>query len=431
MKDNLEKAFKEKLDQFEAPYDASAWESMNSRLDAKQGAGGNSLLKWIIGSAAIIAVVSISAYFLNKNEATNPNEESKIAEKTINKVTKTTTPDELENVENNSTIKQNKEEEGVVGNSEPIENGNFDFVESDSNEEEKVDRAAEEETSNLNEKHSSETQISENVQSNDNAVSEIPKYNFIVGKLINNKVCKGESIFIRNTGAKNDIIKLQIDGNVFSLKKANAYEFTPDHSGSIQYLDGKNNVIAVEEFTVFENPNPEFNMKANIYEKGLPITKCETYGDYESVVWSFGKNKHEIKGRKATHSFFKKGEHSVTLTVMDYNGCKNAKTKQVRIDDDYNLMAVDAFTPNGVDPRNKVFMPFALTQRDVNFTLTIIDPRDNSVVYTTQDATKGWDGTDQRNGSMTPGETIYIWKVQLENPLPNERQVYAGTVVHD
>ena len=76
-------------------------------------------------------------------------------------------------------------------------------------------------------------------------------------------------------------------------------------------------------------------------------------------------------------------------------------------------------------------MPFALTQRDVNFTLTIVDPRDNSVVYSTQDATKGWDGTDQRTGSMTPSETVYIWKVQLENPLPNERQVYAGTVVHN
>ena len=430
MKDNLEKAFKEKLDQFEAPYDASAWESMNSRLDAKQGTGGN-LLKWIAGSAAVIAVVAVSSYFLMKEEVNSPNEKTRIAEQSIENNSDKVSSDKAKTIENKSTSNDTKDVEGSQVDVQPLVNGNSDPVEADQD----IEAPTKDEASNIGseivENPTSESKTPDNVQSNDNGASQKPQYNFIAGNLINNKICKGESIFIRNTGAKNDIIKLQINNDVFSLKKANVHEFKPEHSGSIIFLDGDNNVIGKEEFIVFENPTPEFNMKANIFEKGLPITKCETYGDYESVVWTFGKEKHKIEGRKAMHNFFKKGEHEVTLTVEDYNGCKNSRTKKVRIEDDYNLIAVDAFKPNGADPRNKVFMPFALTQRDVNFTLTIVDPRDNSVVYSTQDATKGWDGTDQRTGSMTPSETVYIWKVQLENPLPNERQVYAGTVVHN
>jgi hypothetical protein len=93
-------------------------------------------------------------------------------------------------------------------------------------------------------------------------------------------------------------------------------------------------------------------------------------------------------------------------------------------------MAVEAFIPNGSDPKTKAFMPFSLTQRDVPFTLTIIDPRDNGIVFTSKDASNPWTGIDERTGKMTDSETVFIWRVQLENSLPNERPVYAGTVVH-
>ena len=93
-------------------------------------------------------------------------------------------------------------------------------------------------------------------------------------------------------------------------------------------------------------------------------------------------------------------------------------------------MAMNAFKPNDGDPRNKAFIPFSLTQRDVDFTLSIIDPKDNSVVYTTSNVKEPWDGVDHRTGKMTPVGKVYIWKVQIDNPLPNERPIYAGTVIH-
>lgn len=431
MKDNLEKAFKEKLDQYEAPHDASAWDAMNKRLDAQQSTGGNNLLKWISGSAALIAVVAVGSYFLTREDTNQPVDRPEIAEQTTEQTSNTSTEDQ-------ETDETTVRESIVNEHQSSDETNSLNHEELVNEEKASSSEESQEHITGNDEDHlntADESTVNDgtptNIQSNDDGTPEKPAYNFVAGNLSSDQICKGESITITNNNGKNAIIKLQIDGDVISLKKEHSHTFKPATSGTVQFLNGDNQVIGKQVFTVFETPNPEFSMKANIFKDGLPVTNCETYGDYESVTWTFGKEKHIVKGRKATHHFFKKGEHDVILTVEDFNGCKNSLTKKVRIEDDYNLMAVDAFKPNGTDPRNKVFMPFSLTQRDVQFTLTIVDPRDNSVIYSTQDATKGWDGHDQRTGKMTPSETVYIWKVQLENPLPNERQVYAGTVVHN
>lgn len=431
MKDNLEKVFKEKLDQFEAPYDASAWESMNSRLDAQQGAGGNNTLKWIAGSAAVLAVLTVATYYFTNNESSTTAHQAEVHTKnTVDQSqpeADVKSSEEKENIEKTTPATVSTAKEDATNNVEhPVspdnDNEEISNVINQQDETNNEELTADENKSNTN-KVDDHLQ---NVQSKggNNGESGV---NYIAGTLMNNKVCKGESIFIRNSGAKDDIMKVQLDGQILTLKKAHAHEFTPEQSGTLLFLDGENNVLDKKKYIVFENPNPEFNYKANIFDKGLPVTECETYGDYQSVEWTFDEE-FKAKGRKTTHNFFKKGDHSVSLTVEDFNGCKNTLTKTVRIDENYNLMAVSAFTPYDNNRLNSTFMPFALTKRDVSFTLTIVDPRDNSVVFTSQDASKGWDGKDQRTGKMAPKESIYIWKVQLESNIPNERNVYAGTI---
>tara|TARA_B100000508_G_scaffold141079_1_gene146043 strand:- start:11747 stop:13048 length:1302 start_codon:yes stop_codon:yes gene_type:complete len=433
MKDNLEKAFKEKLDQFEAPYDASAWESMNARLDAQQSAGGSSLLKWIAGSAAVITVVSLAVYFSIDNSQQN---EVLKAENQINE-TLNSTEDSSEKFVSNDDNTSKKEDENT-SSSENLASESND-VKVDENQNESSDDNTGSESNNEtepvesretnNEGNTAQNNGSTEVQRQDSEVNQ-PLYSYVSGSISTDKICKGEPIVVRNNGSKNQIIKVRLNDKIVELRKAHVHTFKPTESGTIEFLNASNEVIDSKDFMVMELPSPDFNLKANIFEEGLPMVEAETYGDYESIQWSFD-GQYNTSGIKAKHHFFSKGEHKVSLTVEDFNGCENTTTKKVRIEEDYNLMAVDAFRPNDMDPRNKVFMPIALTQRDVKFTLTIFDPRDNSVVFTTQDSNNGWDGRDERTGKMTPSETAYIWKVQLESDIPNERKVYAGTVVHD
>lgn len=428
MKDNLEKAFKEKLDQFEVPYDASAWAAMDKRLDAQQSGGGNNLLKWVVGSAAVLATIAITSIYLFESESNTKGIKQPVLSQNEDgsNLDKNVTDSQNEEVNNDSFVSERSTENTIV--SVDPENEALS-LQDDQNVEEKEDPQTEA-TGNqsdltVHEENDKPLDLEVTDQSNK------PKYSFITRSIDQAKICAGESITISNNGAKNEIIKIRFNGDVISLKKAYSHTIKPTHSGTIFYLNGENEIIGQEDITVYQNPTPEFSLRANIYEDGLPVTKCEAYGDYEELIWNFGEDDIEVEGRQATHHFFQKGQHDVTLSVRDFNGCESTVTKSVRIDNNYNLMAVDAFKPHGNEPKNKTFMPFSLTQRDVQFTLTIVDPRDNGIVYSTQDPTKGWDGYDQRTGNMTPGETVYIWKVQLENPLPHERQVYAGTVVHD
>ena len=111
------------------------------------------------------------------------------------------------------------------------------------------------------------------------------------------------------------------------------------------------------------------------------------------------------------------------------DGCSSTEKIKITANEDYNLLAVNAFNPQSRDERNAKFMPYALTIRDVRFELIVIDPDNGGIVFKTKDAQNAWDGTDQRNGQMVPAQKAYIWKVVLQDALPSEKTTYSGTIV--
>ena len=71
MKDGLENSFKEALNNFELPYDAQAWESLNKKLSAKKWYQATQI-KW---SAALMITIGITAYFVLVTAKTKVQEE--------------------------------------------------------------------------------------------------------------------------------------------------------------------------------------------------------------------------------------------------------------------------------------------------------------------------------------------------------------------
>ena len=436
MKDSLDKIFKEKLENFEAPYNPSAWESVNSRLDANQVSAWGNAGKWIIGSAILISAIITSIYFLNSNESSNSEENKKAAIVEKQSDEKIAAPDSRNQNETTSKIELNQNEsvrdEATSDlNDERKQNEVSDQLALTSQNRNSSPLAIEKEPKERNQINQETTEKDVGTFDNSSSVEENkPKQiaSFVEGMLNKTQICEGESLIISNESKDKQIVKAVVENNIILLSSGEQYIYTPEVSNTIIFLNHRGESIGVKSFEVLETPSAEFSVTANIFENGLPVTECETYGDYASIEWTFD-DKHNLEGKEVKHHFFSKGEYEIKLNVTDFNGCENTVTKPVRINENYNLMAVDAFTPNDVDPRNKVFMPFALTQRDVSFTLTIINPRDNGVLYSTKDPSKGWTGIDQRTGKMSPNGKVYIWKVQLENALPHERKVYAGTVL--
>ncbi|MBW7866827.1 MAG: PKD domain-containing protein [Brumimicrobium sp.] len=428
MSDKIEKAFREKLQNFEVPYDASAWQAVNARLDANSGAlsSGKSfgkMAKWISAAVVVGAIVAGVYYLSGNNKSIVVNDKQEVNKNTI--------------IENETSEIKNDNTAVAIDDTQKLASS-----ETDNQQVDKTNVEAEKlELNNTSNATTSKTTLSstpviEGNDSNDNQSKDnggagtLISTEFVVGQFIESTVCEGANVTIQNPEVKNGKVRFKMDNKWIMLNPTESYSFVATSSTTIEFVNKNGEVIGKEYLSVMERPTVNFNYKANIFDEGLPVTMCTADGNFVSYTWTFDKDVISGNGN-AKYYFFEKGDYTVNLKVKDMNGCENEMSKNIHIKDNYNLMAVDAFRPNDADLRNTTFMPYSLTQRDVKFQMIIIDPTDNGIIFTSSNAENAWGGMDQRTGKMTPANKEFIWKVQIYNPVRNERPVYTGTIIHD
>lgn len=427
MKDNLEKAFINSLEEYEVAYDPKAWEAVSAKLGSNAAAGGSavsSALKWVL-AAVLVGTVVTGSYFLWNNDTEPTRTETAIVENEKQSEISTTETNEKAEEKIPKDVAENKDE--AIISPEKIVETQRELVPVVNGKETPTQKAP----VSVKEPKKDVVIEKENIKNPPLVfVEELAKKDrFTAGNISNTIVCAGETVEISNP-TKKDKVRFQINGATFNLDSGESIDITLSESSPIRFVNEKDDLIEVKFIKVHDASTPDFNLEANIFEAGLPVVIAEAYGDFASYSWKFD-GEVERQGAVVKHNFFDKGEYDITLKVTDANGCEAVTSKTVRIRDKYNLMAMDAFKPNGSDARNRAFMPYSLTERDARFQLTIVDPIDNGIVFTSTDSNEAWDGKDQRTGKMTPSNKSFIWKVQIFNPELGERPIYAGTVVHN
>ena len=164
------------------------------------------------------------------------------------------------------------------------------------------------------------------------------------------------------------------------------------------------------------------------YEDGTPRIKVNAECNACDISWSSNGTLQHKKSRSVELLAFKGQTYTISAQAQ-LDGCSSTEKIKITANEDYNLLAVNAFNPQSRDERNARFMPYALTIRNVRFEMLIIDPDNGAIVFRTTDAQNQWDGIDQRNGQLIPEQKAYIWKVVIQDPLPNEKSTYTGTIV--
>ncbi|MDG1333221.1 MAG: hypothetical protein P8P74_12880 [Crocinitomicaceae bacterium] len=433
MKEPIEELFKQSLQGHEMPYNPEAWKAMSARLDvASPVAKPTSYLRYYLGAAGIGAV-AVASYFIF---AGGTPEETKVPvakETTLEQTTADTTKPSIGNSDaqkgNTSVISNPSEtpisqDEGSQGSS--VDQGN-----TQTNTNQGTSTNVPNETTNQSNTTTTSTQSNgangnSGTQNNVNHVpADVPAKMTIPAV---EDLCLNEEATISNPNNK-EIYIIDAVGNIMKTIPANkAVVFKPSTVGN--YSLGYKNDGTIESssnFIVNRIPDAAFTVDlANKYENGLPVTYVAAINGEGTYTWTA--EKQSSNGVETDLHFYNKGDKTITLTVN--NGqCEASVEKTIYVEEDYNLMAVNAFTPTSVDPRNQTFMPFALTQRaDVNFVLTIIDGRDGGVVYQTNDASLPWDGTDIRSGRRSETPQVYVWKAVISNPAANEPNEYRGTI---
>lgn len=413
----VDQAVKSSLENYEIPYAAAAWTAMNVKLDAK--ATPRAYTRWYVAASILAAALAVS-YLATSNsdeEQNGSTPSSEIAQNktTTNKKSNTSSTANGSEVHNNgntsSTIATSENEAANVNEGQPLV-GNEPIV-----------------STNIippitGAPAPALTHIIERI-----VPSTIPQMAPFILPIVDN-ICQGTSIKIANEN-KYPITIIYPNGSVWSGRGTSETKLTTTIAGTylIGYMeDGR--LHEEGSFNVNSVPTSDFDF-VNLDEillDGLPTTEVSTISLGINHEWKYGKQ--TASGSEAAPHFFTKGSHDIELIVTGVNGCKSSITKRVNIENNYNLLAVNAFDPRSLDARNNRFIPRALVERrGVKFSMIIVDHTDGHIMYETSDASQGWDGIDRATGEQLGYQKTFIWKVSIENPEAGENSVYGSSAI--
>lgn len=131
-----------------------------------------------------------------------------------------------------------------------------------------------------------------------------------------------------------------------------------------------------------------------------------------SYLWDFGDGNTSAL-RIPSHVYKTKGTYTVSLTVTNAIGCTDRTERTVTIDEDYNLLAAPAFSPNG-DGVDDDFIPDALLSLGLRFHMRIHHPVTGQLLYETNDPKRPWNGRIGGRGEPCPSGN-YLWMVEMKD----------------
>ncbi len=410
---NLENNIKQSLENFEMPYDHKAWEALSQKLDAKMPVGNSIQRKFnykYIAAAGIAVIVSVSLFLINhENSPKLKSNQVSVKEKISNKEMEITS-------ENSSTVNDNNKQIDIIENNSVNEQN----LKSQNIKVEGQIVNSEKSNPNLGLVSKSGMTSGSNLK---------PTFNKFITPIVQD-VCLNEKIKIENNNSENLII-ISPNNKQTLVESNKSMNFIPSIDGEYQLAHFVNDKLVVESnFNVKSNQSAEFIIdNENSYnDEELPTVVLKTNSIGNDYSWMIDGKVLNSNSKETEAHLYKKGSYTATLIVTHNNGCKSKESKTIRIAKDYNLLAVDAFEPLSSNSKINTFIPFALTRRDVRFTMIVFDVNGNQI-YKTNDANEPWNGFDPKTNETAKSGSMYVWKVIIENPEDGEKGQYGGSVI--
>jgi gliding motility-associated-like protein len=418
MKDKLEKAFQDALENYELPYNANAWNAVQKQLP-------KSKTPWYkIGGAAAIVLIAVILFAVYQNST----EKTALVQK--DDFVDVKTPLNTADIQADATEIQTQ-------NALPSNDKNTDAVQAKVNsiKKKKTDNAANADLnqtifkSSINDPQPNSIDGPVQTPGEDRANEWLKEVQRVYIQGIENNYCINSDIFLR---AMNLPKNTKLTWRLNNGKTFTGETLSVKASEDLKDVELDLNFVSDE----YRRNNPVFGIshKLNVVQAAhanVVISKSErntktfvtlsnSNANIEHLVWKLD----NITSTDLTCGKYltTEGAHPYIVETYDNNGCFARIEGEIQVDKEYNLFVENTFTPNG-DGINDNFLPEALKLRSVNFKMSIFDKNGKSI-YTSTDRFAPWDGT--LNGQPADSDT-YIWTVSLinEEGLPEQ---YKGTI---
>ena len=428
--DNFESLIKSSLEKQRAVYDSSDWNKLNKKLDQVNKPFYSSL--WFI--AALLTAVLGTVYLLSTlNNVAEPN--PFVITPTENQITepkKEAEAVELTEEEHNEIkevfIKTNKEinNKEKTNGKEEIEKNTSETIASDN----KEVKSQNLEDSTISEENGF-TPLDDEYSAEGNIIPEeiviLEKAGFHMSSF---DCCEGTTIDFVAEKQNNVEYLWSFDDGSYSKKENPSHTFNKagNYKVSLIVRSKKDNSVMTRSndqlLIVHPKPIIEFEWEMN-EENGIPYTSFINLTEKgTSWNWNLGNGSTSIE-KDPIHTYRNKGHYLVSLTATSSEECSSTINKEILINEEYNLLAPNSFTPNG-DGINDYFLPAALNRLNGSFTMTIYSQTDG-LIYDTKNIDQPWDGTNQKAGTKCP-EGSYVWVVKLTNENGQTEQ-YKGAIL--
>ncbi|MCJ8292265.1 MAG: gliding motility-associated C-terminal domain-containing protein [Crocinitomicaceae bacterium] len=229
----------------------------------------------------------------------------------------------------------------------------------------------------------------------------------------------GNSIDITSNQSIVNIDPMSYPG--FNSGNANCYTITIggiDAGGCVM-----DDTTFIDHLCIHQAPEASFSL---IDESGGVYSTLNTSTGATGYEWNFSDNSASEYSENVIHQFSTEttANYSVELVAFSDEGCTDTAYQIINIEEELIFYVPNSFTPDG-DEYNNTFKPVMTSGFDTqNYQLEIYN-RWGELIFVSQNAEVGWDGT--YNGNMAQDGT-YVWKIRLKLNFNDDKKEYVGHV---
>jgi gliding motility-associated-like protein len=200
---------------------------------------------------------------------------------------------------------------------------------------------------------------------------------------------------------------------------------------SLEVTTDKGCVNSVENpnlIEVYHNPIADFSITPtdiSILDTEVSFINQSLYAsDYQ---WSFVPYGNSTETNPIIEFPFEPQVYDVQLVASTDQGCTDTVEGSFEIKDIILFHVPNTFTPDG-DPYNQTFQPIFISGFDpLDYNLLIFN-RYGEVIFESNNAEVGWDGTYGASSDQLVKDGTYVWKIEFKETMSDRRHVHTGHV---